>query len=98
MLRRQRQPKRILASRHPGKPVIDHDQEFQLVRGLWWRCEMPAAGIVNVACWAHARRKVFEAVKLNPRNQISIDITNTKSGPFELQATVPAYMIPFAPH
>jgi len=28
--------------------------------------------IVHAACWAHARRKFFEAVKLNPRDQISI--------------------------
>ena len=32
------------------------------------------AGIVHAACWAHARRKFFEAVKLNPRDQISIRI------------------------
>jgi transposase len=30
--------------------------------------------IVHVACWAHARRKFFEAVKLNPRDQTSIRI------------------------
>jgi hypothetical protein len=32
------------------------------------------AGIVHAACWAHARRKFFEAVKLNPRDQTSIRI------------------------
>jgi hypothetical protein len=30
--------------------------------------------IVHAACWAHARRKFFEAVKLNPRDQTSIRI------------------------
>src|ERR1700724_3282586 len=32
------------------------------------------AGIVHAACWAHARRKFFEAIKLNPRDQSSIGI------------------------
>jgi transposase len=32
------------------------------------------AGIVQAACWAHARRKFFEAIKLNPRDQTSIRI------------------------
>ena len=32
------------------------------------------AGIVHAGCWAHARRKFFEAVKLNPRDQTSIQI------------------------
>jgi transposase len=31
-------------------------------------------GIVHAGCWAHARRKFFEAVKLNPRDQTSIRI------------------------
>ena len=30
--------------------------------------------IVHAACWAHARRKFFEAVKLNPRDQTAIRI------------------------
>ena len=30
--------------------------------------------IVHAGCWAHARRKFFEAVKLNPRDQTSIRI------------------------
>ena len=32
------------------------------------------AGIVHAACWAHARRKFFEAIKLNPKDQTSIRI------------------------
>jgi transposase len=31
-------------------------------------------GIVHAACWAHARRKFFEAVKLNSKDQTSIQI------------------------
>jgi transposase len=31
-------------------------------------------GIVHAACWAHARRKFFDAVKLNPKDQTSIRI------------------------
>src|ERR1700720_2495832 len=34
------------------------------------------AGIVHAACWAHARRKFFEAVKLNPKDQTSIRLLN----------------------
>ena len=30
--------------------------------------------IVHAACWAHARRKFFEALKLNPKDQTSIRI------------------------
>jgi transposase len=30
--------------------------------------------IVHAACWAHARRKFFDAVKLNPKDQTSIRI------------------------
>jgi transposase len=32
------------------------------------------AGIVHAACWAHARRKIFEALKINPKDQSSIAI------------------------
>jgi transposase len=32
------------------------------------------AGIFHAACWAHARGKFFEAVKLNPKDQTSIRI------------------------
>jgi transposase len=30
--------------------------------------------LVHAACWAHARRKFFEAIKLNPKDQTSIRI------------------------
>src|SRR5580692_10978529 len=32
------------------------------------------AAIVHAACWAHARRKFFEAIKINPKDQSSIRI------------------------
>jgi transposase len=32
------------------------------------------ARIVHAACWAHARRKFFEALKVNPKDQSSIGI------------------------
>jgi transposase len=31
-------------------------------------------GLVHAACWAHARRKFFDAVKLNPKDTTSIQI------------------------
>src|SRR6266478_3152693 len=36
--------------------------------------KLGGAGIVHAACWAHARRKFFEALKVNPRDQTSIRI------------------------
>ena len=45
-------------------------------------------GIVHAACWAHARRKFFDAVKLNPKDQTSIRIvvgvSNQRFSPPEL--------------
>ena len=32
------------------------------------------AGIVHAVCWAHARRKFFEALKVNPKDQSAIGI------------------------
>src|SRR5215469_338698 len=40
--------------------------------------------IVHAACWAHARRKFFEAVKLNPRDQTSIRIVAQMDGLFAI--------------
>ena len=31
-------------------------------------------GIVHAACWAHAKRKFFDALKINPKDQSSIGI------------------------
>jgi hypothetical protein len=31
-------------------------------------------GMVHAACWAHARRQFFEAVKLNPRDPVATPI------------------------
>ena len=44
------------------------------------------AGIVHAACWAHARRKFFEAVKLNPRDQTSIRIVAQMDELFAIDA------------
>ena len=44
------------------------------------------AGIVHAACWAHARRKFFEAVKLNPKDQTSIQIVAQMDELFAIDA------------
>ena len=44
------------------------------------------AGIVHSACWAHARRKFFEAVKLNPKDQTSIRIVAQMNELFAIDA------------
>jgi hypothetical protein len=31
-------------------------------------------GMVHAACWAHARRKVFDAVKLNPEDRMAVQL------------------------
>src|ERR1700737_4242520 len=43
-------------------------------------------GIVHVACWAHARRKFFDAVKLNPKDQTSIRIVVQMNELFAIDA------------
>ena len=43
-------------------------------------------GIVHSACWAHARRKFFDAVKLNPKDQTSIRIVAQMNELFAIDA------------
>jgi transposase len=43
-------------------------------------------GIVHSACWAHARRKFFDAVKLNPKDQTSIRIVALMNELFAIDA------------
>jgi transposase len=43
-------------------------------------------GIVHAACWAHARRKFFDAVKLNPKDQTSIQIVAQMNELFNIDA------------
>jgi len=43
-------------------------------------------GLVHVACWAHARRKFFDAVKLQPTDQSSIRIVAQMDALFALDA------------
>jgi hypothetical protein len=43
-------------------------------------------GIVHAACWAHARRKFFDAVKLNPKDQTSIRIVVQMNELFSIDA------------
>ena len=44
------------------------------------------ARIVHAACWAHARRKFFDAVKLNPKDQTSIRIVAQMDELFAIDA------------
>lgn len=43
-------------------------------------------GIVHAGCWAHARRKFFDAVKLNPKDQIAIGIVAQMGQLFAIDA------------
>ena len=42
--------------------------------------------IIHAACWAHARRKFFDAVKLNPKDQTSIQIVAQMNELFAIDA------------
>ena len=44
------------------------------------------AGIVHAGCWAHARRKFFDAVKLNPKDQTAIGIVALMDQLFAIDA------------
>ena len=41
---------------------------------------------MGAACWAHARRKFFDAVKLNPKDTTSIQIAAQMDELFEIDA------------
>jgi transposase len=48
--------------------------------------QVGGAGLVHVACWAHARRKFFDAVKLNARDETSIRIVAQMDALFAVDA------------
>jgi tetratricopeptide (TPR) repeat protein len=54
--------------------------------GYGARDRIGGKGIVHAACWAHARRKFLEAVKLNPKDQTSIRIVAQINGLFAIDA------------
>jgi hypothetical protein len=43
-------------------------------------------GIVHVACWAHARRQFFDAVKLNPQDQAAVRLVAQMDALFAIDA------------
>ena len=47
---------------------------------------MGGPGIVHTGCWAHARRKFFDAVKLNPKDQTAIGIVAQMDQLFAIDA------------
>jgi transposase len=47
-------------------------------------------GIVHAGCWAHARRKFFDAVKLNPKDQTAIGIVAQMDQLFAIDAQAQA--------
>src|SRR5262245_43258923 len=42
--------------------------------------------MVHAACWAHARRKFFQAVELNPEDQTALGIVAQMDRLFEIEA------------
>jgi Transposase IS66 family len=52
-----------------------------------WQYSRPRGSVVfDAACWAHARRKFFDAVKLNPKDQTSIRIVVQTNELFAIDA------------
>src|SRR5271166_3524268 len=47
-------------------------------------------GIVHAGCWAHARRKFFDAVKLNPKDQTAIGLVAQMDQLFAIEAQAQA--------
>ena len=47
--------------------------------------------ILHAACWAHARRKFFDAVKLNPKDQTSIGIVAQMDELFAIATSMVPY-------
>jgi len=47
-------------------------------------------GIVHAGCWAHARRKFFDAVKLNPKDQTAIGLVAQMDQLFAIDAQAQA--------
>ena len=45
--------------------------------------------MVHAACWAHARRKFFQAVELNPQDQTAIGIVAQIDELFKIEREVP---------
>jgi hypothetical protein len=43
-------------------------------------------GMVHAACWAHARRKIFDAVKLSPGDQVARQLVERVDDLFEIDA------------
>jgi len=43
-----------------------------------------AAGVVRAACWAHARRKFFEASKLNPKDAVAVEMVDCMDALFAI--------------
>ena len=43
-----------------------------------------ATGVVRAACWAHARRKFFEASKLNPKDPVAVEMVNRMDALFAI--------------
>jgi hypothetical protein len=72
------------ARKHPGRQELPAElpRTEQLIACTPEQCGCGNCGkqtavigyAVHAACWAHARRKFFEALKVNPKDQSSIGI------------------------
>jgi len=51
-----------------------------------WYDRVGGAGIVHAGCWAHARRKFFDALKLNPKDQTALGIVALMDQLFAIDA------------
>ena len=73
-------------SRDGPKRFLGHFEGLLQSDGYEAYDQIGGPGLVHAACWAHARRKFFEAVKLQPQNETSIRLVAQMDELFAIDA------------
>jgi len=77
---------RLGREREGPKRFLGHFEGILQSDGYAAYDQVGGAKIVHAACWAHARRKFFQAVELNPKDQQAISIVAQMDKLFEIEA------------
>jgi len=77
---------RLGREREGPKRFLGHFEGILQSDGYAAYDHLGGAKIVHAACWAHARRKFFQAVELNPKDQQAISIVAQMDKLFEIEA------------
>ena len=73
-------------SREGPKKFLGHYEGILQTDGYAAYDRVGGAGMVHAACWAHARRKVFEALKLNPEDRAARQLVERMDDLFSIDA------------